>query len=1189
MEPIRDAEPDSKGRARIINPVGGRSVLRDGVTGKKILKARETWLAQQAIIQPPLLADPRVAEAQGLLALQALAEEPEVVAAPRLIRTQAPQAPAQAPRRQTGPPTKEEMKLNGKLISRELETAPRELGVDAPIKIINPKTGRAVLRSGATARKIIAEHKKALIATKQTLPRQKGKIQPRRVELKEAQTFNNRRRVVENGVDRHGAFKRQTFEILGKPPGTLDEWAATIAAQIKKTPNFIHTVVVFENEEGDAIRRTIHGTTKRAISDEIDRIGAGIVGTVERIGSDVIEDGYAPVTSNFTLGSLVFTVGGHRRPFTGIKTRLGTRHTHFKLVELAGEAAEGDCLLAVLRSVAKSYGKGIGRIRNATIRDTLHLPEGSLPASPEVIESLANYFKLRVRIITGMAVPDDVDREFIDGRVAGDGKTANRCHTVAEEVVIASGGAPGDPQCDVYLADDHYQYIHHVLEPIRTCPVTGDLLVDGKEFTPRQQKKRVLAQGRVWYNGVKRERKKRGRAVKFIEKIIVYDYETTYDANGDLSAYGLGYLVFDPTHSSDFSGAVDDVVQCYNTGADRHACTRPLLDELAHAPENVRYTLVSFNGVRFDHYLLAAAAHAKGVLSRVFATSQGLRTLHIGRHTTLDLAKLIPGTSLAKACKSFKTKPSKIDGFSHQLPQAAYERGELGQWLTENQEEVSKYLAYDVLSTASLLQLVEPTLFNLTSKRSYGDKSMDTIGGHAWELMKEKCPIPFGVKDEQLDKWIRGGITGGRTQVFRKPGSEPGPRIIEGKQSMVDFASLYPTVMAAVPKAAAVFPKEWKWGAFPITSEPQKTFTYTTGMIGLFEVEIKSQPWPNVIPLRSEDGSLDWEYRGEFKARITHIDIELIRDGGGVVNVIEGMVWPTNVTGSFREFILPLAAKKDEQDVLKAAGLPNNPAMRECYKLLQNSASGKCCQQNYEEVTTLATGSANQLKAMRAMDPDRPITFHPLGGEACLITGFKQKASIYDSIKAKPSILAVLIYSYSRALLYRVCCAGGTILYCDTDSALYREADVAKVRSAFPDLDPTNRKKSLGDLEEELPTHENAVSYLIAPKDYSVFCYKDEKMESPLKPKLRMKGVNQRSDRLVSAEVAAELKKMTVYEQAAEYNEGANSRPLSDPAVMKEFFERRAKQEKLTVLCSQLTRCHREEISLKQRFLIKTV
>tara|TARA_R110001606_G_scaffold111771_2_gene238458 strand:+ start:54 stop:3299 length:3246 start_codon:yes stop_codon:yes gene_type:complete len=1081
------------------------------------------------------------------------------------------------------------MLVDGKYISRELKTAPRVLGVNAPIKIINPKTGRAVLRSGTTAKKIIVAHKKALVASRQMLPRQLGRAVARPVELKNTETYNNRRRVVENGVDRHGAFKRSTYEVKGDAATTLDEWAATIVAQIRKTVNYVQTVIVFEDDAGDRISRTLHGNTKAQLVKEIDRISAGIVGTTDKVGSDVIEDGYAPVTSHFTLGSLVFPVGGHRRPFKGIRFNAGTRHPHFKLTELAADAAPGDCLLAVLRKVAKSYGVGVGRIRNATIRYTLGLPDGDLPASPEVVESLANYFKLRVRIITGMAVPEDVDREFIDGRVAGDAKTANRCHTVAEEVVIASGGAANAPQCDVYLADNHYQYIHHVLEPIRTCPVTGDLLKDAKDFTARQQKKRVLAQGRVWYNGAKKTRKSRARNIKFTEKFIVYDYETTYDANGDLKAYGLGYLVFDPDHNSDFSEAADDVVQCYNTTSSRHACTQPLLDELAHAPENVRYTLVSFNGVRFDHYLLAAAAHAKGVLSKVFATSQGLRALHIGRHKTLDIAKLIPGTSLARACKSFKTSPSKIDGFSHQLPQAAYERGELAEWLTENQEEVSKYLAYDVLSTASLLQLVEPALFNLTNKRSYGDKPMDTIGGHAWELMKEKCDIPFGVEDEKIDKWIRGGITGGRTQVFRKPGSEPGPRIIEGKQSMVDFASLYPTVMAAEPKAAAVFPKQWKWGHFPITNDPKKTFMYMTGMVGLFDVEIKSQPWPNVIPMRAEDGSLDWDYRGEFKARITHIDIELIREGGGIVNVIEGMMWTTNQEGSFREFIKPLAARKDEEDAKKSAGLPNNPAMRECYKLLQNSASGKCCQQNYEEVTTLATGSANQLKAMRGMDQNRPITFYPLGGEACLITGFKQKARIYDFIAAKPSILAVLIYSYSRALLYRVCIAGGDILYCDTDSALYRAADVAKVRTAFPDLDPSGRRKTLGDLEEELPEHENAVSYLIRPKDYSVFCYEDAEMLTALKPKLRMKGVNQRGDRLVTAEVAARLKTMSVYEQAEEYTNGTNSQPLSDPVVMKQFFERRAKKEKLTVLCSQLTRCHREEISLKQRYLIKQV
>ena len=453
--------------------------------------------------------------------------------------------------------------------------------------------------------------------------------------------------------------------------------------------------------------------------------------------------------------------------------------------------------------------------------------------------------------------------------------------------------------------------------------------------------------------------------------------------------------------------------------------------------------------------------------------------------------------------------------------------------------------------------------------------------------MQRDCPLPKAVADEKLDQWIRGAITGGRTQVFRKPGSEPGPRVVEGKQSMVDFASLYPTVMAAVPKAANVFPKEWKWGCYPTIAEPVDVVDYATGMVGVFDVEIKSQPWPNVIPLRTEDGKLDWDYRGEFTSRITHIDIELIRNGGGVVNIIAGKVWNSTVEGLFKEFILPLASKKDGEDAKKAAGLPNNPAMRECYKLLQNSASGKCCQRNYDELTTLQTGAANQLKAARALDQNRPITWYPLGGETCLITGFKPEGEIYKQKKAKPSILSVLIYSYSRALLYRVCCAGGDILYCDTDSALYHEADVAKVRALFPDLDPSGRKKTLGDLEEELEPHESGISHLIAPKDYSVFTFADEKMQVRLKPKLRVKGVNQRSDRLVSAEVAARLKTMTVYEQAEEYTNGENSQALSDPDTMQEFFARRSTGEQLTILCSQLTRKHRGEFSITQRYLIK--
>ena len=1034
---------------------------------------------------------------------------------------------------------------------------------------------------------------------------------------------------------RVGAWRQQTYRIAGTPPSSLDEWAQAISDAAKGTADYVQAMVTYRNPRGDTNVRTIHGRGRAEIARALENIELGVtgVGRTDGGGSDVLGDDMSPVTSSFTIGSKVYPAGGHLK-FKTVSTTAGTRHPHFKLVELTNaKTGVNDCLLAVLRTVAREYGHK-ERKHNATIRATLQIPAGAIVADNTTIDTLATYFHLRVRVVTSMAVPDDLNRHYVDGVTPLSPDGANRCETHASPVIIAEGGSVTDPVCDVYLADGHYQYIVKVLDPVRTCPVTGDLLVGGKELTPEQQRVRCLAQGRTWYAGTaprlrfddgmrptEADQAKAEAKRWYNDKIIVYDYETTYDESGELHAYGLGYIIFDPhrERGSDFSSKAHKVVQSYHVGEDRHAVTECLLDTLARAPPDVRYTLVSFNGARFDHFLLAAAAHARGCLTSVFATSQGVRALRIGRHTTLDVAKLIPGTSLAGACKSFQTSPRKVEGFSHVDPQKAYERGELADWLATNREKVAEYLAADVLSTASLFILVTTALEEVTGCPSYGSrKAQGTVGGHAWEKMKATCPLPKAVADPELDKWIRGAIVGGRTQVFRRPGSEPGPRVIEGELSMVDFASLYPTVMAAVPKAAAAFPTAWKWGWFPSgaeNGEPQEVVDYYPGDVGLYDVTIVSQPWPNVIPSRptTPGGSLGWDDRSSFDARITHIDIELIRAGGGEVVVHKGYSWSVCREGLFRPFITPLAALKDQQDAIKAAGKTNNPALRECYKLLQNSASGKCCQANYDESTTLATGGAAQLAAENKLDQTRPITWIALGGETCLITGFKPPNKVYKKAKAKPSILAALIYSYSRALLYRVCCTAGTILYCDTDSALYHKADAMRVREMYPDLNPEGRTKTLGDLEEELPAHASGKAFLIAPKDYSVFTYDDvanaegeivQEMQVDAKgkwPKLRVKGVNQRSDRLIEAAHVETIAGLSTAGFTIEYNpeiprasagEEAleRSKPLADPKVMYKFFERRAAGEKLAILSSQITRTYKDDnrpFSLQQRFMIK--
>lgn len=1051
-----------------------------------------------------------------------------------------------------------------------------------PGYVRNPATGKEVLATGRVGRAVIAAHEARLRATGAAIPRGTvGNVRGRAAApagiVVDYATMGPPKAT--------GAFRLQNFARRGGAAVTVASMARDIAATYATIPNPRQVNVSFIDPQGYLIWRTIHGRTAGDFLNAID----GLQTKGAAAGSDEVGTSFTLDTSAFQVGSVTFPAGAAGK-FTGVSCLAGRKHPHFQLIDFAGKAAQGDCLIAVLRAVARQQGLEVTRAQNRTIRTRLGIPPGAIAATPENIRNLAVEFGVNVRIITGMAAKPDAEREYDDCRARVEGR--NICvNAEATPVVIAEHvHREGAPVCDIYLAEDHYEYISRYLE-VCLCQITGDIISNPDKRSAAEISRRVASQGRNYY-GVRPE----APAAKVTKnRVIVYDYETTYTHDGTIEPYALGFVDFDPGElCEDFSGHEGRVTQVVRReGESRFSVTAPLLDLLAAAPDDVGYTLVSFNGARFDHYILAEASQNRSVLSGVFATpGAGLRSLTLGRHNTLDLAKICPAMSLESACAGFDTKPTKMSGFDHTDVQKQANAGQLYAWLAEQRGQLAAYLARDVLSTASLFAKVSAALTQLSGEPIYGRKLVGTIGGHAWKMMNRACPLPARVSTHELDKTIRSAIVGGRVQCYDET-----KKTHEFKEAhMVDFASLYPTAMAAVPKAASVFDDWEKWGWYPAgvaNSEPRAVGTWTPGEVGIYRVTVHEQPpgLPNVLPRRLEGEPLEWSYRGEFDTWATHIDLALIEKGRGHVSVHEGYTWPVCRPALFEPFIRGLAAGKDEQDVYAKTGDARyNPALRMMYKIIMNSASGKCCQNNYDDSVELATGTAAQLAAERKLDQDRPITWIPLGAETCIIMGKKVTEQIYRKT-AKPSILAVLIYAYSRALVWRTLCQH-RIVYGDTDSGLFGHEDYLALRSAFPQMDPTGRRKELGDLEEELAPHARAKAFTLAPKDYAVFLYNEDGKIDAKGSKLRVKGVNQRRDRLISPNALEELSALTIAEYTDEYASAQTdrSRPLKDAETLYEFYDTRAAGAEVHVLTSQMVRSYKNAahpFELAQRFMIK--
>lgn len=1049
-------------------------------------------------------------------------------------------------------------------------------------------------------------------------------------EVESERTTEKQMKYNQHGTEVNGVFR---FTMYEAPPGeklqTLKGFAKALSEQLASRQHPLDAAVRFVNQSGEPRWVTIQRGTPEMIEARINAMYSGDAGD-RPAGSDQISEGMTVDTSLFRINEVLVPEMGKRK-IPGTQHRVP--HPHFHLVDFAANRVDNNCLLITLRTVAKHMAEAGSPepawegVHCKRLRKQLNLPsEGNIPATQEIIEQLAAFFRLRVEVITGMSVPSDEKRKFDDNdcRVGYE----NMCTTIATPTVLVSGGLIEWSLCQLYMTEDHCMWIKSINDNIRTCPITGDIVPTdeaGKDTRSLDEiRDRVNSQKRDWFTKAlpfdeKKETTKKKRLV-----VIVYDYETYYTDNGVLEPYALGYAVLDP---KDREGACKE---CGKTGCaccgelptqqiirtkgrDAEWVSRPLLNLLATAPSDVRYLLVSFNGAHFDHFLLARAAVGYSdsrALTSVFATaSAGIRGMTLfGRHQTLDLAKLLPGMSLKNACKGFDTIPSKMDGFSHIEVQERYASGEFETWLGENRVKLSEYLNRDVRSTASLYLRVQTVLPSMTGLDDFSSPKAQTIGSHAWAKMVACCQLPRAVPTHEMDIKIREHIVGGRVQVYSEvAGADPAKVISGAPLTMLDVVSLYPTVMAALDRHVEVFGEDTTWGMYPTDAEPIEVTEYIPGRIGVYTAVIHEQPagMPNIVASREE--TLNWDKRGEFEAKVSQMELELLAKHGGRFTVKSGMVWPAEdcERGIFRNFIVPLAKLKDRQDTLMAAPgkcLPKedgsgetehyNPALRSMLKLLMNSASGKCCQANYDDIGVLAKGSHEQLLAMQRMNQDEPISVVPLSATQVMIFGKRKTDSIYSAKTAKPSILAVLIYSYARAFLWRTMCRNG-ILYSDTDSGVFTPENHARIRAEFPQLNPEGRAKYLGDLDDELPAHDEATMYRIAPKDYAIFMR--NKQGELITSKVRAKGVRL-TDRLINDGALETLRgiKKSVHESSQAYHESSVSlsRPLTDPAASEEFYARRARGEKVYVFTSQLTRVLRsnsaaKSFTLQQRFMIK--
>lgn len=1002
--------------------------------------------------------------------------------------------------------------------------------------VLNPATGRFVRLNGRAAAQVF---------------RDAG-----RVPVGEAAPRNYAR---DGHLAVRGALRVASFQCTRGAPVYLSSMTPAMLREIEAHGDRFRGVIVrFVDPEdpGQAIFRTIRdpGGSEQELLLRLTLLELGHLRDVT--GSDPVDPGFMLDTSHFAIQYVVPARGGAgNRSYKTRETPL------FRLADYQGP--EGDCMLTILRSLVDTpVGKPKG-IRCATIRRELGLPAGPIACDDATLQLLADYFRIEIEVVTSEL---DITREFVDGPATG-----NTCVASAEPVCVGRAApARGRAKAFAYVHLDveraHYE---HILEakPITLCPYTGD----HAEYTKKKLRERILEQGRTFYwCGKPPVEAPRARRIRNTRRVaLVFDFETTYNPVGmRVEPYAVSWFAYEIERvDANFAAEAANVA----LGDD---CADKLIDYILAAPNDVTYTIIGFNNSRFDNFFLAQAAARREALSDVFFASGMLRDIRIGRHTTIDLCKLCP-MSLAAACKSFGTSPCKLDGFSHEIPQAARLEGRLPEWIAENREKLVEYVTTDVLATCSLAVKLEAVFAEVVNVRPIASR-IGTIAGLAWHAFKEVTEeMPEAPIDEAMDAFIRGALTGGRTQNFENPGFTT-----EEPCRMIDVCSLYPTAMAGA--RAELMPPQLGYGRYPL-GQANPTDHYVEGKLGFYRVRVVRQPVPNVLPRRVEGQPLDWKCTEPFETVAGTPSIELIRLAGGEVEIISdggfaGYYYPRDTDKLFEAFLGPIIAGKSAEDAYKEHKDPRyNPARREALKLIMNSLSGKWAQANYDDCAVLVKGSAAQLAAEKKMR-DGVAEWYPICGEVCLLVGKKDKQ--YKQKFAKPVQVAALIYEHSRSYMWWNVYSRYNPIYTDTDSAIVRRADYERFRADFPQLDPAGRLKELGDLEEELECDSNLI-IVIAPKLYYV--------GYGGKTKGRAKGVTLGRDYLLTDAGLAAVQNASGAELAVWWRDGHPEFTKIDDA-RRVFFERIRDTGRAHVLGSSLRRGVGDAgFFVEQRFVAKTI
>lgn len=645
------------------------------------------------------------------------------------------------------------------------------------------------------------------------------------------------------------------------------------------------------------------------------------------------------------------------------------------LYTFSPQGEEGDCLLEAFRFVLRNRPKSATTTSRKTtpssrqLRHTLSLPpEGNLPLLP-VAERLGKHLNVTYTIIVGATGDDRL-------LLAEPSLLNPKTHT-PDLILFVPPDSP-----------EHVVVVRKIQKKDRRRnhqPIMGPAVV----------------------------RRRGGRRTPIVEYFIGFDYETVHTESGDLLDTCCSYALFRDKPNWDGGDLVaKGVSTLYRNSTNVSESFVDWLEDILRASarleeegvERGRFHVTAYNGSRFDTLILLPYLIKRGgvVSDKLFIAQNSIMKMEWNGVIFIDLCRFVM-LSLSAACKGFGCALQKAP-FDHNDIQCAYNDNILPEVMGgEMGEKLEKYCMLDTLAMCELWYKVGKAMSVLVDKDMRKHITLAKVMYTAWRTpeMQRLTPAP---PNQIVYDVMRQSAYGGRCQVFRKGifdwGGCDDKRIVS-----MDVKSLYPFVMinCDFPTGPCFYSRQWH---------------QDRECIGIYRTRILSQK-PNmvVIPRRTDEESLDWDYTGPQNVILTTIDLQTLKEAGASFQVGDGYAWASK--GRIFEVIAKLARKKTELDEQKARGDPDyNPALRALCKLLMNSLSGKLLQKPYPEKARLAYSYEDALAFTQEHRVDT-ITVTPLThANSVILHGVPSHTPDYTPKTASLVGHGSLIYSYARRHMF---------------------------------------------------------------------------------------------------------------------------------------------------------------------------